>query len=87
MPYAVGFATAGSADPCQAGVYPAASTAMAPGVPLTAPRFTPGPPIVALPMSRITTLVTDDGLSDEDAQMVRDAGVNLIVAETGGATQ
>jgi DeoR family ulaG and ulaABCDEF operon transcriptional repressor len=50
-------------------------------------KFALRPPIVALPLSRITTLVTDDGLSDDDAQMVRNAGVNLIVAETGGATQ
>ena len=38
-----------------------------------------------LPLSRIGTLVTDDGLSDTDAKMLNDAGVTVLVAENVGA--
>lgn len=34
----------------------------------------------ALPFNRISTLITDDGISDRDAKMVEEAGVQLIVA-------
>ncbi|MBL8905228.1 MAG: DeoR/GlpR transcriptional regulator [Rhizobiales bacterium] len=37
-------------------------------------RYTP------VPLSRISTLVTDDGLADADARMLEDAGVRLVVA-------
>ncbi|AGB44015.1 DeoR/GlpR family DNA-binding transcription regulator [Mesorhizobium sp. ESP6-5] len=40
---------------------------------------------VALPLSRIGTLVTDDGLSDADARMLEDAGVMVRIASTSGA--
>ncbi|TPN90029.1 DeoR/GlpR transcriptional regulator, partial [Mesorhizobium sp. B1-1-5] len=40
---------------------------------------------VALPLSRIGTLVTDDGLSDADARMLEDAGVMVRIASTTGA--
>ncbi|KAA3447024.1 ArsR family transcriptional regulator [Mesorhizobium sp. SARCC-RB16n] len=40
---------------------------------------------VALPLSRIGTLVTDDGLSDADARMLEDAGVMVRIASTFGA--
>jgi DeoR family ulaG and ulaABCDEF operon transcriptional repressor len=42
---------------------------------------------VALPLSRIGTLVTDDGLSDTDARMLEDAGVMVRIASTSGAIQ
>ena len=34
----------------------------------------------AVPLSRIGTLITDDGLSDEHAKMLDDAGVRTIIA-------
>lgn len=40
---------------------------------------------VALPLSRIATLITDEAISDKDAKMVEDAGVKLEVV-SGGAT-
>ncbi|TIP69129.1 MAG: ArsR family transcriptional regulator, partial [Mesorhizobium sp.] len=42
---------------------------------------------VALPLSRIGTLVTDDGLSDADARMLEDAGVMVRIASASGAVQ
>jgi DeoR family ulaG and ulaABCDEF operon transcriptional repressor len=33
-----------------------------------------------VPLSRIGTLITDDGLSDEHAKMLADAGVRTIIA-------
>lgn len=35
---------------------------------------------VALPLSRISKLITDDGISDEDADMLRAAGIEVVVA-------
>jgi DeoR family ulaG and ulaABCDEF operon transcriptional repressor len=40
---------------------------------------------VALPLSRIGTLVTDDGLSDVEARMLEDAGVMVRIASGSGA--
>lgn len=34
-----------------------------------------------VPLSRISTLVTDDGLADEHAKMLEDAGVRLVIAQ------
>ncbi|TPN89790.1 DeoR/GlpR transcriptional regulator [Mesorhizobium sp. CU2] len=42
---------------------------------------------IALPLSRIGTLVTDDGLSDADARMLEDAGVAVRIAATSGSVQ
>ncbi|WP_108658567.1 DeoR/GlpR family DNA-binding transcription regulator [Acuticoccus kandeliae] len=50
-------------------------------------KFALRPPVVALPMQRITTLITDDGVSAADERMVRDQGVNLIIAETSAGPQ
>jgi len=36
-------------------------------------------------LSRIGTLVTDDGLSDADARMLDDAGVMVRIASIAGA--
>jgi len=47
-------------------------------------KFSIRPRNVVLPLSRIGTLVTDDGLSDANAKMLEDAGVNIIVASTSG---
>lgn len=38
---------------------------------------------VACPLSRIHTVVTDEGLADHDARMLEDAGVHLVIAERG----
>lgn len=40
--------------------------------------------IHCLPIGRISTLVTDDGISDKDAQMMEAAGVQLIIARPQG---
>lgn len=50
-------------------------------------KFALRPPVVALPLSRITTLVTDDGISAADERMVREEGVKLIVAEASARPQ
>ena len=34
-----------------------------------------------VPLSRISTLVTDDGLADEHAKMLEDAGIKLVIAQ------
>lgn len=39
---------------------------------------------VALPLPRVGTLVTDDGLSDQHAKMLENAGVTLRIASNGG---
>jgi DeoR family transcriptional regulator, ulaG and ulaABCDEF operon transcriptional repressor len=36
-----------------------------------------------LPLSRISTLITDDGLSTEHAKMLEDAGIRTIIAKVG----
>jgi DeoR family ulaG and ulaABCDEF operon transcriptional repressor len=38
-------------------------------------------------LSRITTIITDDGIEDREAKMLEEAGVGLIVAPTTGAAQ
>ena len=39
---------------------------------------------VALPLSRVGTLITDEAISDHNARMVENAGVQLRIAPTGG---
>lgn len=39
---------------------------------------------VALPLSRVGTLITDDGLSDQHAKMLENAGVTFRIASNGG---
>lgn len=39
---------------------------------------------VALPLSRVGILITDDGLSDQQARMLESAGVALRIASNGG---
>ncbi len=38
-------------------------------------------------LSRIGTLITDDGLSDSDAKMLSDAGIRVIIAKTPAETE
>lgn len=40
---------------------------------------------VALPLSRVGTLITDDGIADQHAKMLESAGVALHVVSAGGA--
>ena len=43
--------------------------------------------LVLCPLGRITTLITDDGISDKAAAMLDAADVKLIVAQSGGAQE
>lgn len=43
-------------------------------------KFDARPPTVALPLTRVSRLVTDDGLSEEHAKMLEDHGVDFIIA-------
>ncbi len=46
-------------------------------------KFSLRPRNVVLPLSRINTLVTDDALSDKHAKMIEDAGITLVIANSG----
>lgn len=48
-------------------------------------KFSIRPRNLVLPLSRISTIVTDDGLTDADAKVLEDAGVTIIVASVGAA--
>lgn len=48
-------------------------------------KFTIQPRNVVLPLSRIGTIITDDGLTDTAAKMLEDAGVTIMIAHMGGA--
>lgn len=37
---------------------------------------------ISLPLSRISTLITDAGITDEDADMLRGAGIDVVIAPT-----
>jgi DeoR family ulaG and ulaABCDEF operon transcriptional repressor len=37
---------------------------------------------ISIPMSRISTLITDDGVTEEDLDMLKGAGVNVVIAST-----
>lgn len=39
---------------------------------------------IVLPLSRIGTIVIDDGLSDTGAKMLEDAGITIMIATVGG---
>ena len=43
-------------------------------------KFRERPPTVALPLSRVHRLITDDGLSDADARMLEDQGLEYTIA-------
>jgi len=44
-------------------------------------KFAVRPRLLSVPMRRVSTLITDDGISESDARMIEDAGVRLIVAQ------
>lgn len=43
--------------------------------------------LVLCPLDRVSTVITDDGISDKDAAMLDAADVNLIIARAGGAQE
>lgn len=45
-------------------------------------KFAERPPTVALPLNRVHRLITDDGLTDGDARMLEDNGVDYVIVET-----
>lgn len=45
-------------------------------------KFSERPPKVALPLDRVTRLITDDGLTDRDAAMLEERGVSFTIANT-----
>lgn len=45
-------------------------------------KFSERPPTVALSLSRVHRLITDDGLLDADAQMLENEGVEVVIAQT-----
>jgi DeoR family transcriptional regulator, ulaG and ulaABCDEF operon transcriptional repressor len=47
-------------------------------------KFSIRPRHVALPLSRVSRIITDDGLTGEDAAMLREAGVDVEIAEAAG---
>lgn len=44
-------------------------------------KFSVRPPTVSLPFSRISRVVTDDGLSDANARILERAGVEIVIAQ------
>lgn len=47
-------------------------------------KFSLRPRHVVLPLPRISTLVTDEGISDKNAQMIESAGIRLMIARRAG---
>lgn len=45
-------------------------------------KFTRRSSLILCPLERVSTIITDDGISDASRRMVEDAGINLIVAKT-----
>ncbi len=43
--------------------------------------------MILCPLERVTTIITDDGVSEDAKRMVEDAGVTLIIAGMAGAAQ
>ena len=43
--------------------------------------------LILCPLSRITTVITDEGIEDKEAKMLETEGVNLIVARRAGGTE
>jgi DeoR family ulaG and ulaABCDEF operon transcriptional repressor len=44
-------------------------------------KFTRRSSLILCPLDRVSTLITDDGISDEARRMVENAGIRLIVAQ------
>lgn len=49
-------------------------------------KFTRRTSLILCPLERVSTLITDDGISDEARRMVEDAGIKLIIAQGAGNT-
>jgi DeoR family ulaG and ulaABCDEF operon transcriptional repressor len=47
-------------------------------------KFSLQPRNIVLPLSRVSTLVTDDGISDKNAKMIEEAGIKLMIARSSG---
>nr|WP_269438733.1 DeoR/GlpR family DNA-binding transcription regulator [Halomonas sp. IOP_31] len=47
-------------------------------------KFKESPPLVALPFRRVSHLITDDGLDDNDAKLLESQGVRYTIAKTAG---
>lgn len=45
-------------------------------------KFSIRPRHAVLPLQRVSTIVTDDGLNDTDARMLEDAGVSIVIANS-----
>ena len=45
-------------------------------------KFAKRSSLILCPLARVTTVITDDGITDREAQLLDDAEVRLIVAET-----
>lgn len=43
--------------------------------------------LILCPLNRVSTLITDDGISDQARTMIEDAGIKLIVARVSAAEQ
>lgn len=50
-------------------------------------KFSQRSSLVLCPLKRISTVITDDGISDKSAAMLEQADVTLIVASTGSAQE
>jgi DeoR family ulaG and ulaABCDEF operon transcriptional repressor len=38
--------------------------------------------LILCPLDRVTTVITDEGISEESVRMIEDAGVRLVIANT-----
>jgi DeoR family ulaG and ulaABCDEF operon transcriptional repressor len=52
-----------------------------------ASKFRQRSSLILCPLSRISTVITDDGIEDREAKMLEAAGVGLIVARTAPAAE
>ncbi|GAB1583362.1 DeoR/GlpR family DNA-binding transcription regulator [Phyllobacterium phragmitis] len=50
-------------------------------------KFTRRSSLILCELTRVTTIITDDGVSDAARRMVEDAGIQLIVAQTAAAAK
>ena len=50
-------------------------------------KFSQRSSLVLCPLERISTVITDDGISDKTAAMLEAADVKLVVADSGGARE
>ena len=50
-------------------------------------KFSRRSSLILCPLERVTTIITDDGIPDEAAKMITDAGVTLIVANAASGRE